>query len=676
MADNQNNLAQELLDLFSRQNDRLREQAEIQQQLADNQALLNNFNKTIAANASKAADLEAQAVAYAQQGNIGRARQLEQQARALSYSSEQLTKKRDELKVDTEGLAKQTQKGAELKKSLGTLKDSLGVSKALQAVTATVSLANLGKSLFTVNNDVYTLSKTLGQGVAASRDLREQFEQYSLGNTRIDAQRLTQATVDLGQALGTNVQFSADFAADFVKATEYIGLSKEAAGGLAKIGVSLGQSAEDYRESIANALIPTLKANNINMNLRDVYEEIGKLSASTVVTLGRSPEKLTEAVIQARRLGMELGSLNGIANSLLNFEESIGNELEAELLTGRQLNLERARAAALTGDQNTLMREIATAAGSLAEFENMNVLARQSLAQSLGLNVDQMSEMLLKQEAINQLGEKGKEATDAQLKAARELQNTEKGRTLSLGEALEKIQAEQNATDKFQDSVRKLQTIFTDIFSKMEPIIDSVAEMVKSLAESPFAKVAVLSIASVGALTSAAKMYTGMRGAAPFFPLYTSDVGAGGAGAAGGLGGALKGKMARGLGLGAVAALAGTGLEYAADQADPESGAAMGLGVAGNALQYAGTGAMIGSFGGPAGMAIGAGLGAVIGGFMGYMERKEEREKAAEEKKNQAETQRAEKQSELLRQLAEREVKLMLDGNKLGQGLSVTNYRV
>jgi hypothetical protein len=134
--------------------------------------------------------------------------------------------------------------------------------------------------------------------------------------------------------------------------------------------------------------------------------------------------------------------------------------------------------------------------------------------------------------------------------------------------------------------------------------------------------------------------------------------------------------MARGLGLGAVAALAGTGLEYAADQADPESGAAMGLGIGGNALQYAGTGAMIGSFGGPAGMAIGAGLGAVVGGFMGYMERKEEREKAAEEKKNQDETQRSEKQSELLRQLAEREVKLMLDGNKLGQGLSVTNYRV
>lgn len=666
MADNQNNLAQELLDLFSRQNDRLKEQAELQQLLADNQAVLNNFNKTIAGNAAKAVDLEAQAAAYAQRGNVAKARQLEQQARALSYSSEQLTKKRDELKVDTEDLAKQTQKGVELKKSLGTLKDSLGVSKALQAVTATVSLANLNKSLFTVNNDVYTLSKTLGQGVAASRDLREQFEQFSLGNTRIDAQRLVQATVDLGQALGTNVQFSAEFASDFVKATEYIGLSKEAAGGLARIGVSLGQSAESYRESIANALIPTLKANNINLNLRDVYEEIGKLSASTVVTLGRSPEKLTQAVVQAKRFGMELSSLNGIASSLLDFESSIGAELEAELLTGKQLNLERARAAALTGDQNTLMKEIATAAGSLTEFENMNVIARQSLAQSLGLNVDQMSEMLLKQEAINQLGAEGEKATNAQLKAAQELMKTEEGRTLSLGAALEEIQAQENATKKFEDAVRKLQTIFTDIFSKMEPIIDGVAGMVKDFTESPFAKISLVAIGSVAALTSAVKLFSGMRGAAPFFPLYTQDVGAGAAAGAapGGLG-----KFAKRAGIGLGVGLAGMGVEALADQAEPGSTGAMAGGIAGKALEFGGLGFAVA---GP----WGAAAGALVGGVMGYFDRKEQADKADQEKKMQAEEKRAEKQSDLLRQLAEREVKLMLDGNKLGQGLSVTNYRV
>ena len=678
MADEQNKQAQELTDIFGLQNKRLEEQTELQKQLTENTALYRSFGSKILSNQVKALDLQAQADIFEKEGNKSQAKKLALQAKALEASAELLSGKQAELKFDNEQLRAQVKKQDLTKKSLASLKETLGLTSLLTKLTATLSVAGLGKSLLGVNNDVFTLSKTLGQGVAASRDLREQFEEYSLGNTRIDAERLTQATVDLGQALGTNVLFSNEFAEDFVKATEFIGLTKEAAGGLARIAVGLGQSAEGYRESIANALIPTLKANSINLNLKDVYEEIGKLSASTVVTLGRSPEKLTQAVVQAKRFGLELNNLNGIASSLLDFETSIGAELEAELLTGKSLNLEKARAAALTGDQNTLMREIANAAGSLNDFENMNVLARQSLAQSLGLNVDQMSEMLLKQEAINQLGVEGEKATSNQLKAAQELMRTDGDRVKTLGAALEEIQAQENATKNFEQAVRKLQTIFTDIFSKMEPIIDGIAGMVKGFAESPFAKVGVIAVASVAGILGALKAFTGLRGAAQFYPLYTKEVG--GLGAAGDVGtSGVKGlsRTAKiGLRAGAAGLIGGTALNAAADSQDPESGAAMGLGVAGSALQYAGTGAMTGAMFGAPGIAVGAGVGAVIGGFIGYMDRKEEREKAESEKKKEVDSQRAEKQEGILTRLAEREVKLMLDGNRLGQGLAVTNYRV
>ena len=685
MADEQNKQAQELTDIFGLQNKRLEEQAELQKQLTEVITRSKSLESKALSKETRALDLLAQSKVFAEEGNKSQAKKLALQAKALELSAITLRTKSAELEIENKVViekAKQEKLQAKqqklAKESLDTLGRTFGLTSLLSKVAATVSLAGLGKSLLGVNNDVFTLSKTLGQGVAASRDLREQFEEYSLGNTRIDAERLTQATVDLGQALGTNVLFSNEFAEDFVKATEFIGLTKEAAGGLARIAVGLGQSAEGYRESIANALIPTLKANSINLNLKDVYEEIGKLSASTVVTLGRSPEKLTQAVVQAKRFGLELNNLNGIASSLLDFETSIGAELEAELLTGKQLNLEKARAAALTGDQNTLMREIANAAGSLNDFENMNVLARQSLAQSLGLNVDQMSEMLLKQEAINQLGVEGEKATSNQLKAAQELMKNDGDRVKTLGAALEEIQAQENATKNFEQAVRKLQTIFTDIFSKMEPIIDGIAGMVKGFAESPFAGVSVIAIASVAGLLGAIKAFTGLRGAARMFPMYTEEVGglgAAGADRASGVKG-LSRTAKIGIGAGVAGLVGGTLLNKAADSQDPESGAAMGLGVAGSALQYAGTGAMTGAMFGAPGIAVGAGVGAVIGGFIGYMDRKEEREKAESEKKKEVDSQRAEKQEGILTRLAEREVKLMLDGNRLGQGLAVTNYRV
>ena len=42
---------------------------------------------------------------------------------------------------------------------------------------------------------------------------------------------------------------------------------------------------------------------------------------------------------------MEMAKVESIADSLLNFEESISNELQAELLIGRDINLEKARQA-------------------------------------------------------------------------------------------------------------------------------------------------------------------------------------------------------------------------------------------------------------------------------------------------------------------------------------------
>ena len=49
------------------------------------------------------------------------------------------------------------------------------------------------------------------------------------------------------------------------------------------------------------------------------------------------------AAIQAAKLGVNMATVAGIAESLLDFESSITNEMEAEVLLGRSLNLDKAR---------------------------------------------------------------------------------------------------------------------------------------------------------------------------------------------------------------------------------------------------------------------------------------------------------------------------------------------
>ena len=56
--------------------------------------------------------------------------------------------------------------------------------------------------------------------------------------------------------------------------------------------------------------------------------------------------------------------------SLLDFESSITAELEAELLLGKNINLETARQASLNGDLVTVAEELRKEAGDYNDFRS------------------------------------------------------------------------------------------------------------------------------------------------------------------------------------------------------------------------------------------------------------------------------------------------------------------
>jgi hypothetical protein len=141
---------------------------------------------------------------------------------------------------------------------------------------------------------------------------------------------------------------------------------------------------------------------------------------------------------------MTLDQVAKSGESLLNFESSIENELKAELLTGKQLNLERARAAALAGDQATLAEELAKNVGTAADFSRMNVLQQKALAESVGMTADELANTLTKREQA--------------LASGKSLAQVAEEERL---EALER----QKIQDKFNAAVEKLQSLFGNLMA-------------------------------------------------------------------------------------------------------------------------------------------------------------------------------------------------------------------
>jgi hypothetical protein len=100
-----------------------------------------------------------------------------------------------------------------------------------------------------------------------------------------------------------------------------------------------------------------------------------------------------QAAVQAKELGLSLNTVSNIAESVLDFQSSIESELKASLLIGRQLNLNRARELALSGDLAGLQQEIVSLVGSEQELNRLNVIQRKALAQALGITVAELGRL-------------------------------------------------------------------------------------------------------------------------------------------------------------------------------------------------------------------------------------------------------------------------------------------
>ena len=68
-------------------------------------------------------------------------------------------------------------------------------------------------------------------------------------------------------------------------------------------------------------------------------------------------------------------------------------ELEAQLLTGKQINMSKARELALSNDLAGLSNELFKNSVEVAEYGKMNRIQQQALAKSMGVTTEQLAKM-------------------------------------------------------------------------------------------------------------------------------------------------------------------------------------------------------------------------------------------------------------------------------------------
>lgn len=301
------------------------------------------------------------------------------------------------------------------------------------------------------------------------------------GDNFVTTEKLVESTMKLSQQLGIAQQFSGDLTKEFTTLTGKMGLSEESAGGLAKLTVATGKSARAVTTEALGTAQALQSQAGIQLDNKQILEEVGKVSGQLLANFKGNPAAIAAAVTQTKLLGTTLEQTKKQSESLLDFQSSIESELKAEVITGQQLNLERARALALAGDQAGVAAELANQNMNFNKFSQMNVLAQKDFAAALGLSADELSDQLLKQQYI------GKSRKEVAALAGEEV-----------ADRLEALSAQ----DKFNQAVEKLQDIFVslidgpigqllDLLSDMLGFIGKIGSAISTMIPEPLLKVLV-----------------------------------------------------------------------------------------------------------------------------------------------------------------------------------------
>jgi hypothetical protein len=357
-----------------------------------------------------------------------------------------------------------------------------GVENVLSQIG--ISFEGMLRNILKFDSLITNLSKSLQISKEGARTVAASFEEISLKSSTINSNvdstlasitKQIEANNELNASLGTGGLFTAKSRLDQIELVKGVGLQAEEGAKLYGLGKLNNQTAHQAAVEIGDQVVGLRKATGITLDYKKILSDVAKVSGQLAAQYQNNPELIAKAVIQTQKLGLTLEQAAKMSDSLLNFESSIENELKAELLTGKALNLERARELALRGDSAAAAEELVKQVGSLEEFQNLNVIQQRALAEAVGMTAGEMADSLKQQKLLA--------GTAFESKAAFEEMAREAGRT---GDYT-KLNAELSKAQNGEQLMAQASQISNQ--ERFQLLIEKLQESLANMASGPLGKV-------------------------------------------------------------------------------------------------------------------------------------------------------------------------------------------
>ncbi len=263
------------------------------------------------------------------------------------------------------------------------------------------------------------------------------------------------------------------FAKDATVLSDKFGMSADEIGNIKSLATLTG-------ESMGSLVAKSQGLSKGLMTDKAAMKALADVPKSVAVAFKGGTESLIKASQKAKMLGMDLKKVQDIGDGMLDIEASLAKEMEARVLTGKNLNLDTARQFALAGDIAGLQDELLNQAGSLSDFQKMNRLQQKSMADAMGMSVDEMTEMLTKAQEYRDIGLDSTKISQLQgmnqQQLAEELAKTNSAEQRAYIEKIAKEKESATMMENLQDIWTKIQEKITAVMAPLVGIVHSMFE--------------------------------------------------------------------------------------------------------------------------------------------------------------------------------------------------------
>jgi hypothetical protein len=335
-----------------------------------------------------------------------------------------------------------------------------------------------------IQDKTVKFARSMNLSTAEARKIKMEFADLSIssGDIFINSQKMAESQMEMVDALGVTNRLTNEQLATNIKLKDIAGLDLETRKGLYEASKVTGKEEDKITKSILAQVIGLKNATGISFQYQKVLKEASNLGGYLGLSFAKYPEKLTKSLLTVKAMGLELKQLDSMADSFLDYESSIASEFEAQLLTGKNINLAKARELFLNNELAEAAQEINSQVGSSDEFLKMNRISAEALAKSFGMSRDQLGEMLKQQEVLSRVGAKQGDSAKEQLRLGLEKYKNQKALAAAVGEEAYQNLINASAQEKIAVFIEKITQSFAD-FVENSGIVGKIEQFVNFLSE-------------------------------------------------------------------------------------------------------------------------------------------------------------------------------------------------